>query len=1357
MSLTKLLYIPELVVHCLSYLTPSKFDDTSVKTLLACIATCRSLSEIAKTDVLWGPHFKVRYLRDQGLEKGGWHTHYSSRRKTDIRAINLLNDIISTPSKRDESIVQLIEMGDLAWDALNLEAMCRVPDELKDIWATEDRERKTERWEGIGEEWNGGEVGNLAEEPDRRNITDDWIQRRWWARQALGTMARASAVHVMSKVFSEPRPDPMSSENARVFEEGIKALSGLMGANVAEIGHNYDNLARECGLHLESIGVSTNPRSPEFDLKAFSVGVCHWMASQGFKSASDGHYYDLMNHFPHKFMTTNRRTLPMSLVCTFVAIVTRLGLRASPVGFPGHVHAWIALPDSGPGWEDGSLAVDVFRSDKEPFLNVDALLEELRTSGVPEGVRRELVGPSLPAEMVFRAANNVLHSITQVQLFRPLTRHSIILHYRQAHNHADVSIRPETRAAALYASATTFLIARPEAADASRFIGGIKRVVEEYFPLDAEPILSRALAQLFTRDPHQSVGFQLRRIAERLKENYVEVNGRGSVKWWVGLVFRHIKFGYVGLVTGWNKECKASEEWIEAVGVNQLPRGRHQPFYDVTGEDGETRYVAEENIMPLPVVRPDGELDRVTWANVHQFVANSTRTIEQTFSRIEVDEKQGRVCGASVHAQSIALYLVISMWGGGAVTSQKDPGIRIRSRDQVHIRAVPDDVAPHGATTVHIPLTMSDSQQTFQPRSEFVRTEATPQSYVLAALNGADTLRCHNLSRSTLSSLKEAFGNETRLYGEANDGQVAEFVFRNSPWSAKSVRSETLIVQLFTTLLAHQYTFVTTIDYGRQYLDKLSLAFTRAASPNGRLAPDSVFALSFVTPTVLRVLHAPLHCTPAILQSVRNAWPRGVKDERKLGNGCWEFRLKGFGYFSAEKSDEALVPHVFALLRTFDTHAFKLVAGVPIGGRSRNKDLWIFTAPGTSLPPSHHSPSPYQPTLESETAYSPGPFTASPTVGTSGHAKFATDEPERGPPVAAGHARSASTPAPATPPHRKPIPPMAMPVPAITKPTPPIANPPMTMPVPSLASKPSPQSKPVPVPVPIPPKRNSSLLRKFRASGVGRTPSGRFKHPPPPPTITQPGHARSGSLASGEIIYETPLPNQQPLPPNGFVPPPPPPPIPEQVGMVPSANRTNEELLPGGAFRDSAFSISTDASQDVDVLWTGAAMAKGGPGEPLSLVREGEEVEAHSPDVTKTMHEEFRPKSERAELALAGPPIPRPIPVPGSGLPFQGGKMNIDGQKSPESPTMHSKSGTQTEWVFVSVDKPRPVIGTESSTSSPQPRIQAINPDPIDEPEQIGSLRRWFGGGNSKSKAKPRQRHRGLNQASRSSKRLTID
>ncbi|KAF8606346.1 hypothetical protein BDV93DRAFT_553522 [Ceratobasidium sp. AG-I] len=177
---------------------------------------------------------------------------------------------------------------------------------------------------------------------------------------------------------------------------------------------------------------------------------------------------------------------------------------------------------------------------------------------------------------------------------------------------------------------------------------------------------------------------------------------------------------------------------------------------------------------------------------------------------------------------------------------------------------------------------MSSDFQPFQPRSEFVRTETAPRTYALVALNGADTLRCHNISPAALSALREIFGQEMRLYGENAESQVAE--------------SETLITNILTVLLLHQYTFLTSLDYGRQYLDKLSLTFTRPTSLSTPApASQSIFALSFTAPTILRVLNAPLHATPAILQSVRGTWPRGVKGERKLGGGSWEFRLKGFG------------------------------------------------------------------------------------------------------------------------------------------------------------------------------------------------------------------------------------------------------------------------------------------------------------------------------------------------------------------------------------------------------------------------------------------------------------------------------
>lgn len=323
---------------------------------------------------------------------------------------------------------------------------------------------------------------------------------------------------------------------------------------------------------------------------------------------------------------------------------------------------------------------------------------------------------------------------------------------------------------------------------------------------------------------------------------------------------------------------------------------------------------------------------------------------------------------------------------------------------------------------------------------------------------------------------------------------------------------------------------------------------------------------------------------------------------------------------------------------------------------------------------------------------------------------------------------------------------------------------------------------------------------------------------------------RKRTIVSGEVIYETPPPGSSgsptpnagpsPVPPvtppgAGFVPPPPPPPIPqsptgfdsrapampvptfppaplqsppplppppalgdtlERPGMLTPANRTTEELLlPRGAFRDSAFSASTDQSHDVSVAWTGPGslgsgglgnIATGGliakPGD-LEGVKEGEgegeevdEIEARSPDVTRTIHDDGRPKSERAELALAA--------TPASAVPQEKEKE----KKERRRPSVNSKTSTPNEWVFVSVDKSGKNESESSGASPPPPPVPA-SPEPLAPPElegtRKGSFKRWFGRGEGRTKpkevvvgaGKPRRRRGGMAQALRSSKRLTIE
>lgn len=80
----------------------------------------------------------------------------------------------------------------------------------------------------------------------------------------------------------------------------------------------------------------------------------------------------------------------------------------------------------------------------------------------------------------------------------------------------------------------------------------------------------------------------------------------------IGQVVLHKIYGYRGVIIGWDSSCKAREEWIAQMGVDQLPAGRHQPFYnvlvDVRDRPGaQTTYAAQENLQVL--IGPEGYVE----------------------------------------------------------------------------------------------------------------------------------------------------------------------------------------------------------------------------------------------------------------------------------------------------------------------------------------------------------------------------------------------------------------------------------------------------------------------------------------------------------------------------------------------------------------------------------------------------------------------------------------------------------------------------------------------------------------------------------------------------------------------------
>ena len=207
------------------------------------------------------------------------------------------------------------------------------------------------------------------------------------------------------------------------------------------------------------------------------------------------------------------------------------------------------------------------------------------------------------------------------------------------------------------------------------------------------------------------------------------------------------------------------------------------------------------------------------------------------------------------------------------------------------------------------------SSSNFIPRREFQRDHRIPSSFSFLTLSSSSTLKLYSFSPTVINNLRRLFNQKDLLADEREQitNNFHEFVLHGKPWSnSKSISSEKLIIDILTIILHYGYAFLSTIDYGRESDDKLAIAFSRPALPQNNVAglpsfaamngsavslnapPRTPFAISFASSTLVRVVGAPLHSTPAILTAVRGAWPRGIEYDKKVGDATYEFKLKGY-------------------------------------------------------------------------------------------------------------------------------------------------------------------------------------------------------------------------------------------------------------------------------------------------------------------------------------------------------------------------------------------------------------------------------------------------------------------------------
>lgn len=74
-----------------------------------------------------------------------------------------------------------------------------------------------------------------------------------------------------------------------------------------------------------------------------------------------------------------------------------------------------------------------------------------------------------------------------------------------------------------------------------------------------------------------------------------------SVKYRIGQVIKHKRWGYRGIIIGWDPTAKAPAHWLQQMHPPDKPHWRHQPNYAILVDtrdrlEPQTTYVPEENI-----------------------------------------------------------------------------------------------------------------------------------------------------------------------------------------------------------------------------------------------------------------------------------------------------------------------------------------------------------------------------------------------------------------------------------------------------------------------------------------------------------------------------------------------------------------------------------------------------------------------------------------------------------------------------------------------------------------------------------------------------------------------------------------
>lgn len=321
--------------------------------------------------------------------------------------------------------------------------------------------------------------------------------------------------------------------------------------------------------------ISNFPNIGQLSPREKALAVASYLRTNNLTGIEPGREY---HRLEHNFLgivldDPDHNALPLVSAAIYCHVAQKLGLNAQPCGFPLHVHV-IVTPTLGFDIDGNALNfaeqgepmyLDPFHSQQE--THISNLQNQLLLLGASDIERSNFLGESSIPQIVLRCARNILTSIQRMQF--PNVRQSRV----------DV-------ASAKYAAFWSFMLFSGPAQPAERrhYLPWLMDLFATDFSSDVY-LVEQHIVPLFRGFPEYELILgslhDIRANDDMPKQVRRRTTSNKGVRYRIGQVFQHRRYRYKAIVTGWDMECEASENWMRTMRIDRLQTGRHQSFYHV--------------------------------------------------------------------------------------------------------------------------------------------------------------------------------------------------------------------------------------------------------------------------------------------------------------------------------------------------------------------------------------------------------------------------------------------------------------------------------------------------------------------------------------------------------------------------------------------------------------------------------------------------------------------------------------------------------------------------------------------------------------------------------------------------------